>query len=73
MHLVGHLAPADDDAAIARAAAAAGVEAPALSGYYQGPATARGLLLGYAGVPAAAMAPAVGRLAAVIEAAGDAR
>ncbi len=36
MHLVGQLAPAVDDAVIARAAAAAGVEAPALSGYYQG-------------------------------------
>ena len=73
MHLVGRLAPAVDDAAVARAAAAAGVEAPALSGYYQGPAVARGLLLGYAGVPAAAMAPAVARLSAVIESAAGPR
>ena len=50
MHLVGRLRAGVDDRAIARAAAAAGVEAPALSSYYQGPAAARGLLLGYAGV-----------------------
>jgi len=67
MHLVGRLAPRDDDRAIALAAAAAGVETPALSSYYQGPATARGLLLGYAGVPEPAVAPAVARLAEVIE------
>jgi GntR family transcriptional regulator/MocR family aminotransferase len=73
MHLVGHLAPAADDAAIAQAAAAAGVEAPALSGYYQGPPNRRGLLLGYAGVPESAMAPAVARLAGVIENAFDRR
>jgi GntR family transcriptional regulator/MocR family aminotransferase len=69
MHLVGHLAPQLDDQAIAVAAAAAGIEAPALSGYYHGPAAARGLLLGYAGVPDAAVVPAVARLAQALEAA----
>jgi GntR family transcriptional regulator/MocR family aminotransferase len=72
MHLVGRLPAAADDRALARAATLAGIEAPALSGYFQGPAASRGLLLGYAGVPAAAIGPAVARLAAVIEAASDA-
>jgi GntR family transcriptional regulator/MocR family aminotransferase len=67
MHLVGRFGPQVDDRAIALAAAAAGIEAPALSSYYQGPARARGLLLGYAGVPQAAVAPAVARLAETIE------
>jgi GntR family transcriptional regulator / MocR family aminotransferase len=66
MHLVGGLPGWLDDAAVARAAALAGVEAPALSGYYQGPPAARGLLLGYAGVPDAQMLPAARRLAAAI-------
>ncbi len=67
MHLVGRLAPGLDDRAIAFTAAGAGVEAPALSSYYQGPAAVPGLLLGYAGVPEPAVAPAVTRLAAAIE------
>jgi GntR family transcriptional regulator/MocR family aminotransferase len=67
MHLVGRLRPQADDRAIALAAAAAGVETPALSSYYQGAAAVRGLLLGYAGVPEAAVAPAVARLAEAIE------
>jgi GntR family transcriptional regulator/MocR family aminotransferase len=67
MHLVGRLGPRLDDHAIALAAAAAGVEAPALSSYYQGPAAARGLLLGYAGVPEPAVGPAIARLAEAIE------
>ena len=67
MHLVGRLRPQLDDHAIALAAAAAGVEAPALSSYYQGPAAARGLLLGYAGVPEPAVGPAITRLAEAIE------
>ena len=67
MHLVGRLAPGLDDRAIAFTAAAAGVEAPALSSYYQGPAAVQGLLLGYAGVPEPAVAPGVTRLAAAIE------
>jgi GntR family transcriptional regulator / MocR family aminotransferase len=67
MHLVGRLAPDVDDRALALAAAAVGIETPALSGYYQGPAAARGLLLGYAGVPEPSVRPAVARLAGVIE------
>jgi GntR family transcriptional regulator/MocR family aminotransferase len=67
MHLVGRLPARLDDRAIARAAESLGIEAPALSSYYQGPPAARGLLLGYAGVPEAAMTPAVARLAAAIE------
>jgi GntR family transcriptional regulator/MocR family aminotransferase len=67
MHLVGQLPPGADDRAIARAAAEAGVEAPALSSYYHEPAAARGLLLGYAGVPGPAIAPAVARLALTVE------
>ena len=70
MHLVGRFGPRVDDRAIALAAAAAGIETPALSSYYQGPAAARGLLLGYAGVPEAAVAPAVARLAETIARAG---
>jgi GntR family transcriptional regulator/MocR family aminotransferase len=67
MHLVGRLAPHTDDRALALAAAAVGIETPALSSYYQGPAAARGLLLGYAGVPEPTVGPAVARLAGVIE------
>jgi GntR family transcriptional regulator/MocR family aminotransferase len=67
MHLVGRLPARLDDRAIARAAEGLGIEAPALSSYYQGPPAARGLLLGYAGVPEAAMAAAVARLAGAIE------
>jgi GntR family transcriptional regulator/MocR family aminotransferase len=70
MHLVGHLPAGADDIAIARASAAQGVEAPALSGYFQGPAAMRGLLLGYAGVAEAAIRPAIARLAQAIEGAG---
>ena len=66
MHLVARLAPGTDDRRVAARAAEAGVEAPALSGYYQGPPTARGLLLGYAGVDARAMQRAVERLAGVL-------
>jgi GntR family transcriptional regulator/MocR family aminotransferase len=70
MHLVGRLAPGPDDRAVAQAAGEAGVEAPALSSYYDGPAAAQGLLLGYAGVPEPAIAPAVARLTMAIERAG---
>jgi len=50
MHLVGHLSSEDDDRAIAKAALELGVQAPALSGYFQGKPDASGLVLGYAGV-----------------------
>jgi GntR family transcriptional regulator / MocR family aminotransferase len=67
MHLVGRLAPDLDDAAIARAARAAGVEAPALSGYYRTGAVEHGLVLGYAGVPEWDLRAAAERLARVLE------
>jgi GntR family transcriptional regulator / MocR family aminotransferase len=67
MHLVGWLPRGAEDRAIANAAAEAGVEAPALSSYYHEPAPARGLLLGYAGVPGPTIGPAVARLALAIE------
>ena len=51
-----------DDHALSRAAAAAGVVAPALSAYCLN-AGVRGLHLGYSGVPEAAVAPALARLA----------
>ena len=68
MHLVAHLPVEADDRAIAARAAAAGVEAPALSTYHQGVPTMRGLILGYAGVAESEMATAVERLAGAIAA-----
>jgi GntR family transcriptional regulator/MocR family aminotransferase len=62
MHLVARLAPGSDDRAIAARAAEAGVEAPALSTYYQGFATEPGLLLGYAGVDGRTIGRAADRL-----------
>ncbi len=50
MHLVARLRPALDDRVIAAGAREAGIQAPALSTYFQGVATQQGLLLGYAGV-----------------------
>ena len=69
MHLVGRLAPGIDDRAVAAALRRAGVEAPALSTYYREAPRTRGLLLGYAGVSEAEVAPAIARLAAVLDAA----
>jgi GntR family transcriptional regulator / MocR family aminotransferase len=66
MHLVARLAPGSDDRALARRAAEAGVETPALSHYYQGLPAARGLLLGYAGVDRRATERAALRLAEVL-------
>ena len=66
MHLVARLAPGSDDRALARRAAEAGVETPALSYYYQGAPAARGLLLGYAGVGQRATERAADRLAEVL-------
>jgi len=45
------------------------VTAPALSRYYRGRPDRRGLLLGYAGVPATEIAAGVARLAQAFEAA----
>jgi GntR family transcriptional regulator/MocR family aminotransferase len=66
MHLVARLAPGSDDRAIALRAAEAGVEAPALSNYYQGPPAGRGLLLGYAGVDGRTVERAAERLAGAL-------
>jgi GntR family transcriptional regulator/MocR family aminotransferase len=66
MHLVARLAPGSDDRRVARRAAEAGVETPALSHYYQGLPAARGLLLGYAGVGRRATERAALRLAEVL-------
>ncbi len=66
MHLVGAFEPALaarlGDVEAAHRAAAAGVSVRPLSAFYAGPARRRGLLLGYAGVPDAAIEPAVLRL-----------
>jgi GntR family transcriptional regulator/MocR family aminotransferase len=48
MHLVGHLPATLDDTVVSRAAAAHGVDAPALSGYVLGTERYSGLVLGYA-------------------------
>ena len=50
MHLVARLKNGGDDRAISRAAGELGVQAPALSTYFQGQPYATGLVLGYAGV-----------------------
>ncbi len=63
MHLVGWMPDGADDVAASRAAAAAGVEVPALSQYRVGPFPGRGLLLGYTGVDAVDMRLEVRRLA----------
>ncbi|MEE8583896.1 MAG: PLP-dependent aminotransferase family protein [Acidobacteriota bacterium] len=51
MHLVGSLPSGSDDDRISRQAAQRGIEAPSLSHYFLGPATRKGLVLGYCGVP----------------------
>ncbi|HUN50330.1 MAG TPA: PLP-dependent aminotransferase family protein [Candidatus Sulfotelmatobacter sp.] len=70
MHLLAALAPAlarrMDDNEAARRAAAAGINAPALSGYFLGRPTRQGLLLGYAAVADQAIEPAVRKLAAAL-------
>ncbi|MDX1539803.1 MAG: PLP-dependent aminotransferase family protein [Geminicoccaceae bacterium] len=67
MHLVGRLDPAADDQRIASAASELGVEAPALSAFYDGPPSARGLLLGYAGVASERFDPLLERLARAVD------
>ncbi|MGI9503167.1 MAG: PLP-dependent aminotransferase family protein, partial [Geminicoccaceae bacterium] len=47
---VARLKSGGDDRAISRAAGELGVQAPALSTYFQGQPYATGLVLGYAGV-----------------------
>jgi GntR family transcriptional regulator/MocR family aminotransferase len=72
LHLVADLAPAlarqFDDREIARAAAAAGITAPALGECYLGEADRQGLFLGYAAVPEAEIEAKVETLAMAIRA-----
>ncbi len=68
LHLALHLPPGCDDVAISREALAAGIITRPLSGYYMQAAGARrGLMLGYACVPDAQIAPAFDKLAAIIK------
>jgi GntR family transcriptional regulator/MocR family aminotransferase len=67
MHLVGCLDDTEDDRAISAAALRHGVEAPALSRFYQGRARRKGLLLGYAGVTEVALEKALTGLAAAFD------
>jgi GntR family transcriptional regulator/MocR family aminotransferase len=62
MHLMGWLPPGSDDQAVARRAAAQGVDAPPLSAFAVEPCRP-GLLLGYAAYPPAALREGVARLA----------
>jgi GntR family transcriptional regulator/MocR family aminotransferase len=71
LHLILRLPDAVDDAAVARAAMAAGVATRPLSRYFaQAMPGQRGLLLGYACVPEGAIGPAFGVLAGVLREAG---
>jgi GntR family transcriptional regulator/MocR family aminotransferase len=63
LHLVAHLPPGTDDLAASRRAAAAGLVAPPLSASYLETPQQRGLLLGYASAPPAALRSAAHSLA----------
>lgn len=67
MHLVAYLRPGLSDTAIERTALANGVVVRALSRLYVKAKPRQGLLLGFSGYPAAAIAGAAGRLAAVLQ------
>ena len=67
LHLVARLTVPGDDAVISARAHAAGVAAAPLSRFYAGTPRLSGLVLGFAGTPEDAIAPAVRRLVAVIE------
>ena len=68
LHMALGLPPGQDDLAVARKAQELGVVVRALSGYYSAQHGARsGLLLGYACVPSAGIAPAFERLAEAID------
>jgi len=67
MHLVGKLGSAEDDRAIAKAADRLGVQAPALSSYFQDRPSASGLVLGYAGVDGATIKRTAATLVRAIE------
>jgi DNA-binding transcriptional MocR family regulator len=66
MHLVGWLPDGWDDRAWAGAAAAVGIEAPALSSYRVEGHGRGGLLLGYAGFEPRQIRDAVRRLGSVL-------
>ncbi|NMM38705.1 MAG: PLP-dependent aminotransferase family protein [Glaciimonas sp.] len=68
LHLALHLPPECNDVAISSEARAAGIITRPLSGYYmQAASTKRGLMLGYACVPDAQIAPAFDKLAGIIK------
>ena len=67
MHLVAYLRQGLSDTAVERAALADGVVVRALSRLYVRARPRQGLLLGFSGYPAAAIAGAAGRLAAVLQ------
>jgi len=64
MHLMAFLQPGISDLAVQAAAAARGIVARAISGFYHDAPPRSGLLLGFSGFPPEAMAPAAARLAA---------
>ncbi len=68
MHLIARLDPGlgIDDVEASRRAAAAGLNAPALSSYYAGAAERQGLVLGYAAVDEGEIEAGVEKLAAAI-------
>ena len=66
MHMIAYLKAGSSDLAAASAAAAAGVIATAISPLYLEAAPRQGLMLGFSGYPASAMAPAARRLAAAL-------
>lgn len=67
MHLVAYLRPGLSDTAVERAALADGVVVRALSRLHVKARPRQGLLLGFSGYPATAIAGAAGRLAAVLQ------
>ena len=68
MHLVARLCKRLDDQAVSKAAASAGVQAPALSHYYHNAPKASGLVLGYAGADVETIESASATLLRMIEA-----
>jgi GntR family transcriptional regulator/MocR family aminotransferase len=67
MHLVAYLRPGVSDTAVERGALADGVVVRALSRLYVKARPRQGLLLGFSGYPAAAIAGAAGRLTNVLQ------
>jgi GntR family transcriptional regulator/MocR family aminotransferase len=67
MHIICRLMNGMDDCEAAARAATAGIAASALSGYFAGPPTRQGLLLGYAGFDEPAIDGAIRRLVTVLK------